>query len=88
MIGPTIIGYLENRNDNIKGTRGNSRGLFTSVGAALKLDWIFPGNSWDLYTNYGFKHTYLTVDYTRIGTYSGPVDFSSNSVIAGFLFEF
>jgi hypothetical protein len=88
MAGPTVIGYVELRNDPINGNRGNSRGLFVSVGTAIMLDWIFGSNTWSMYTNYGFKHTYLTIDYTRLNTFSGDISFDLSGFYAGMTFEY
>jgi hypothetical protein len=76
------------RNDNVSGFRGNSRGLLVSAGAAISLDWVSSRDSWNLYSNNGFKRFYLTVDYTRLSTFSGDVDFSINGIIAGLTFEY
>lgn len=85
---PTLIGLSEARNDGIGTKRALSKGFTTSVGAAFLLDWINGGNSWNLYQDFGVKHFYLTVEYTKLTTISSPVDVSYSGLNAGFTFDF
>ena len=87
-LGPAMMGYIENRSDDQKGTRGFSRGFVVSSGVALMLDWILPGTSWDLYSELGVKHYYLTFDYTRFVSVGSDVLLSSSGFYAGFMYEF
>jgi hypothetical protein len=86
-LGPTAIGWTESRSDGQTGFRGYSFGVTGSVGAAISLDWISSGSKWNLYTEHGIKHYYLTVDYTQLSTFSGSVNFSVNGLTAGITFE-
>ncbi|MFL5812510.1 MAG: hypothetical protein ACJ763_02945 [Bdellovibrionia bacterium] len=85
---PTLVGISENRNDGISAKKALSKGLTTTVGAAFLLDWISGGNSWNLYQDFGIKHYYLTVEYTKLTTISSPVDVSYSGLNAGFAFDF
>jgi hypothetical protein len=87
VIGPTLIGMSENRNDNVSARKALSKGLTTSVGGAVLLDWINGDNSWNLYQDFGVKHYYLTVEYTKLTSFSSPVDVSYSGVTAGFAFD-
>ena len=87
MLGPSLIGYMERREDDGPSYWGNSRGYQIVAGAAILLDWISPRTSWDMYQNYGIKHSYLTIDYTRLSTLSG-VNFSFYGFYMGFTFEY
>lgn len=86
--GPTLVGISENRNDGIGAKKALSKGLTTTVGAAILLDWISGGNTWNLYQDFGVKHYYLTVEYTKLTSISSPVDVSYSGLNAGFAFDF
>ncbi len=86
--GPTLIGYAENRTDSQSMNRGNSRGATLSGGVALLMDWMSPSSRWDLYADQGIKHTYLTLDYTKLVTFSGDVNFDNSALSMGFTFEY
>lgn len=86
--GPSAIGFIEQRNDKAKGNRGYDLGYWFSGGAAFGLDWISPRNSWEQYETTGAKHSYLTVDYTRLESVAGGlVEFTVDGVEVGFTFE-
>jgi len=87
-IGAAAIGYIETRDDQKKGNRGYSNGYSMSVGANLKLDWLDKTTSWDLYQSSGIQQYYLTIDYTRLATLAGPVDFTVSGFSAGLTYEF
>jgi hypothetical protein len=84
--GPTAVGYIETRNDELPGHKGASFGLYTTVGAALSLDWATE--AWDLYSSFGVKHYYLTFDYLQITTLFGDVNISSSGFLVGLAFEY
>lgn len=88
MVGPNLIGYIENRNDDKPSKRGFSRGLDFTVGAAFLLNWLSSGGSWDMYLDNGIKKFYLTVDYSRLSTIGGDVRFTVQGVTLGFTFEY
>lgn len=89
MAGPVVVGYFEQRNDGAGDTyQGDSRGMFFSAGANLLLDWINSGSTWDSYMNSGIRHTYLTLEYSRISTFSGEVAFGVSGIQAGLTFEY
>jgi hypothetical protein len=88
MAGPTLIGYVEMRNDSKEGNRGYSTGVYFSGGVSILLDWISKTSSWELYSNEGVKHYYLTIDYSRLSTLSGDVSVAVSGVYAGLTFEF
>lgn len=86
--GPSAIGIIEQRNDKTDGNRGYTLGYWFSGGVALGLDWISPKNSWEQYESTGAKHTYLTLDYTRLESLGGGlVEFTVDGVEVGFTFE-
>lgn len=88
LAGPTLIGISEARNDGIGAKYALSKGITTSVGAAFLLDWISGNNTWNLYQDFGVKHFYLTVEYTKLTTISSPVDVSYSGLNAGFTYDF
>jgi hypothetical protein len=85
---PTLIAISENRNDGISAKKALSKGITTTVGAAILLDWMSGGNSWNLYQDFGIKHYYLTVEYTKLTSIASPVDVSYSGMNAGFAFDF
>jgi hypothetical protein len=88
LAGPTLVGISEARNDGIGAKHALSKGITTSVGAAFLLDWISGGNTWNLYQDFGVKHFYLTVEYTKLTSISSPVDVSYSGMNAGFTYDF
>ena len=46
--GPTVVGYVEMRNDATPGSHGHSEGFLVAAGASLLLDWMSSEGSWDL----------------------------------------
>lgn len=86
--GPTVIGYEELRDDNGPTLHGYSKAIYTSVGTAILLDWISGRDHWDQYADNGIKHMYLTVEYSRMMTFSGNVSFTISGVFLGFAFDF
>ncbi len=86
--GPSAIGFVETRNDSQDGQRGYTFGYWFSGGIALGLDWLSPKNSWDQYDSMGIKHSYFTIDYTRLESVAGGlVEFTVDGIEAGFTFE-
>lgn len=88
LVGPTLVGYFETRDDSVRGNRGNSRSLLVSTGVSILLDWMDTSASWDLYTIHGIHHYYLTVDYSRLFPIGGDVDYGMSGVTLGFTFEY
>lgn len=86
--GPALVGYTEMRNDNKKGHTGNSRGYYASAGVLIPLDWVSKSSTEDLYYDFGVKRFGLTIEYSKIGTFSGPVTYDSSGVNAGLTFEY
>jgi hypothetical protein len=85
---PTLTGYYEGRNDKNSPNRGTSRGVTVSAGINVLLNPLFRRASWEVYRDYGFKHYYLTFDYSRLSSISGDVRFSSSGASAGLTYEF
>lgn len=83
-----VMGYVEMRSDDRAGHRGNARGVMFSAGVNVLLDWIAPSAAVDLYASFGVKHYYLTIDYTRVDTFSGDVDFALSGLSLGMTYEF
>lgn len=88
MAGPTLVGFDEIRSDDVKGNTGNSRGFFFSLGAMIPLDWVSKTSTEDLYYDFGIKRFGLTLEYSRLATFSGPIDFNVSGLNAGLTFEF
>jgi hypothetical protein len=88
VLGPTVVGYLETRNDGIQGNRGYSAGLYGSAGVSFQLDWIYPSGAWDLYQTFGIQHDYLTVEFSEMTTFAGEVNVNIYGVTAGITFEY
>ncbi|MFZ9595501.1 MAG: hypothetical protein ACO3A2_05425 [Bdellovibrionia bacterium] len=88
MIGPTLVNYMEVRSDVGASKRGVSTAFTTSLGVALLLDWMSRSASWNLYSDYGVKHFYLTLDYTRVSPLGGDLRFASDSFSGGLTYEF
>lgn len=86
-LGPTLIAYYESRSDKTEILRGKSIGTTVNVGANFMLDFLTPKGSWDLYDGYGIKRYFLTINYGRLWTMSGDVDFQVNSISVGLTFE-
>ncbi|MGK5085577.1 CFI-box-CTERM domain-containing protein [Bdellovibrionota bacterium FG-1] len=87
MVGPSVIGYYEGRNDNLDGNRGYSTGFYVAGGASFLMDWLSPSSTWDLYAHDGIKHLYLSVDYGRLSTFAGDVTVQVSGFYAGLTFE-
>ncbi|MCM2322200.1 MAG: hypothetical protein NDJ90_02955 [Oligoflexia bacterium] len=85
---PTAVGYFETRNDTVEGHQGYSKGLYLAGGASLLLDWFSRSATWDQYATNGVRHSYLTIEYSRLETLSGDLDFSVSGLSAGFTFEY
>ena len=85
---PSLILYYESRNDNVDGHRGYSRGVLLSGGINILMDWFDKKSSWDLYDENRYKHYYLTIDYSRLTTIAGDLNFAVEGVSAGLTFEF
>jgi len=88
VVGPALIGYYEARNDDQAGSTGKSIGLYDSLGVSVLLDWLSPSNSWDLYTQMGVNHYYLTFEYSDLNTLSGDVSVQSSGLNVGLTYEF
>lgn len=80
--------YVESRSDGVQSKKGMSQGLRTSFGAAILLDWIHRESTWNLYTDAGVLHYYLTVEYERLTHLRGKVEFETSALFSGFTFEF
>jgi hypothetical protein len=88
---PVTLGlnsFFEMRNDDIRGSRGYTKALTTSVGVSILLDGLSRQSSWELYQSHGIKQYYLTVDYTRLSTLAGAVHFDFSAFSAGLTFEY
>ena len=88
VIGPSLITFVEMRNDNFSGNRGHSQGLFYSVGVSLLMDWISESAMWQLYTTQGVQHFYISMDYSRLMPLSGDISFTISGLSLGLTFEF
>jgi len=86
-VAPVVVGYFEDRSDSQGVKRGNSRGLLTEAGVAFQIDWLDSRGSWSMYEMFGVKQHFLTVDYQRLDTTQGDVDFSFHGLSLGLLFE-
>jgi hypothetical protein len=86
--GPTLIGFLESRDDDEPTLRGYSTALNTSLGVSVLLDWMNSESAWNYYDDFQIKHTYLTIEYQRLTPLTGVVSFASSGIFAGFLFEY
>ena len=84
--GPTIINYVELRNDKKGSYGGASYGVTFTTGAAISLDWL--SEAWELYATHGVQHYYLTVDYSLTNTFAGPVTVQISGILAGLTFEY
>ncbi len=87
-VGPSLIGFVESRDDDRPSKTGYSTALNTSFGVALLLDWISQDSAWNYYQDFGVKHYYLTVEYQKLTPITGIVNVASSGIYAGFLFEF
>lgn len=86
-VAPVAVGYFEDRSDSQGVKRGYSRGLLTEAGVAFQLDWLDQRGSWSMYEMFRVKQHFLTLDYQRLDTTSGAVDFSFHGLTLGLLFE-
>lgn len=87
-VAPTVIGMAENRNDGIGSKKALSKGVTTSAGFGILLDWITRSNTWNVYQDFNVKHYYLTAEYSKLTTFSSPIDVSFSGVDVGVTFEF
>jgi hypothetical protein len=85
--GGTLMGYAENRSDDRGTLWGNSRGYMFGAGVAFPFDFLNPVASWSMYEAHGVRRNCLTIDYQRLETISGALDFSITGVSLGLLFE-
>ena len=85
---PTLVFYEESRSDAKSANLGKSIGYELSGGLNILLDNIAKGISWDLYDEFGIKHYYLTLDYTKLSTITGSVHFDASTTSLGFTYEF
>ncbi len=87
MAGPTLVGFSETRSDNKDAIWGNSRGMTVGGGVAFNLDWLSRDSSWSLYETFGVMQYFLTLDFLRFSTLSGPVNFTNSTTSLGLTFE-
>lgn len=80
--------FFETRSDGKDGNRGRSLGFMGTVGVAFLLDFLNRSTTWDLYAENNVKHTYVTLEYSRLKTTSGEVEFEFSGVYTGLTFEF
>ncbi len=88
MAGVTSVGYIESRDDDIAGSRGHTEGFLVALGVAVLLDGLSSKSSWQFYSSFGIQHAYLTVDYTRLSTYTGSINYRVSGIMAGLMFEY
>ncbi len=85
--GGSFIGFIEDRTDSQPTVSGFSYGYFVTGGVAILLDWLSKSSAWSLYQQNGVKHYYLTVEYTRINSIGGAVNFGISGIYSGITFE-
>lgn len=85
-VGGSAIGFTELRNDGGASYRGASYGFYFALGTSISLDWF--KESWDLYSEHGVKHYYLTLDYSKIATLIGDVQVGTSGFLVGLTFEY
>ncbi len=88
LVAPTVIGFTENRDDGISGHHGFSKAFTTSLGVNILMDFLSNNAAWDLYSDDGIKHTYLSVEYTKLTTIASNVNFNFSGLDLGITFEF
>jgi hypothetical protein len=88
MVGPSLIGFYEIRSDDQNSHYASARGINFTAGTAILLDWLSKDASWQLYAQNGIHHAYLTVEFTQISSFKGPVVYSTSGVFGGLAFEF
>ncbi len=87
-VGPAFVPYFELRNDEKRGHRGFSTGLYASGGVMIPLDWISKTSSADLYYDHGVKRYSLTAEYSRLSTIAGDVTYNVSGLNIGLIFEY
>lgn len=85
---PTATLYIEDRNDSIDAKRGIAKTIQWVGGVAILLDWIAPSNTWDAYHQNGIRHSYLTIEYTKVTSIGSDVALTASGLYAGMSFEF
>ncbi len=88
MAGPTLALYAETRSDSKKGNRGYSKAFFTTVGAAIPINWLSKESDWNLYNDYQIKRFSLTLEYSRMQSVASDVNFTISGILAGLTFEY
>jgi hypothetical protein len=87
MGGPALVGFYEGRTDGNPGNHGLSHGLWGAIGVDIPVDWLSKSQDWDRYDSFGIKRTSLSIEYSRLNTFSSPIDFSIGGLYTGFVFE-
>lgn len=88
MAGGNITGLVETRNDGVKSNRGYSWGYYYSLGAAIWLNWMVPGDSFDLYLVHGVHQFYLTFEYGQLACVGGLINYTSSGFWGGMTFDY
>jgi hypothetical protein len=52
------------------------------------MDFLSRSTAWNMYSEHGIKHSYFTVEYSRVKSTVGDVRFDTSGIFAGFAFEF
>lgn len=88
MAAPTLIGYWETRNDNKDAYKGYSKGMYFAGGVSVLMDWFSASSAWNYYADYGVKHYYLTVEYSKLTSLQSELEIGSSGITVGLLFEY
>ena len=89
MGGPSAIGGSESRSDGQPAHYALSEGFWGAGGISILMDWVSRAQDWSRYDDYSIKHTYLSLEYSKLSTLqSSPIIYSVSGVYAGFTFEY
>lgn len=83
-----LTGFVETRSDTKERIKGYSRTVQVAGGAVIPMDWMSRKTAWDLYAEHAIKGYGITLDYTKMITVAGDVDFSTSGISAGMYYEF
>lgn len=85
--GIGFVPMLETRTDQAAPNRAWTTLLQASGGVSLLLDFLSKQSAWNMYSDYGVKHSYLFGEVRAWLPFAGDVSFSMTGIYAGFLAE-
>lgn len=85
--GLGFVPMVETRTDQAAPNRAWTSLIQASGGVSLLLDFLSKPSAWEMYSDYGVKHSYLFAEVRAWLPFAGDVSLSMTGVYAGFLAE-